>query len=659
MIIQSVRVQNFRSIEDAILDCDRLTVLVGPNGAGKSCFLRALELFYTPNATYSPDDFYNREVETRSVIITVTFSELTDQERQDLQSHIDGDTLVVQKEITWPPSRTSQRYYGSTRQNPDFLVVRQAATATEKRAAYAALIESGNYPELPRSLPSAAAIEQTLAAWEQAHPDRCQRVRDTGQFFGFREVGQARLERYTHFILVPAVREAAEDATEGKGKVLSELMDLVVRSALARSEEFRLFQEEIQSKYAALVDPTRLVELRNLADQLSETLRTFVPQASVELTWQQAMLPELRAPNAAVRLIEDGFPAPVDRTGHGLQRAFIMTMLQHLARVRAQGEPGVPPDASPAGSDNEGGAVPRITLPDLILGIEEPELFQHPNRQRHLARVLMNLAYGSIPGVARRTQVIYCTHSPLLVDLERFPQIRVVRKESADPGRPRRTRVFQVGWDVLAGSLEAAYGKDPGSYTGEGLRIKAHTTMNPWANEGFFADVVVLVEGETDRAALLAVAVAKGLSLESMGVCVIPCQCKNNLSKPAVIFSALGIPTYPVWDNDRGNPKAPADNRALLHLCGAEPMDYPTGVHDRFACFDPELEACLTAEIGSERLAQIRHEVLQGTGLTADDARKNPAVMYAVVQEAYDQGATCPTLEAIIDNVLALVPTPS
>lgn len=59
MRISSIRVRNYRCIEDEKLDCDALTVLVGRNGAGKSSFLRALELFYSPAAKYTQDDFYS------------------------------------------------------------------------------------------------------------------------------------------------------------------------------------------------------------------------------------------------------------------------------------------------------------------------------------------------------------------------------------------------------------------------------------------------------------------------------------------------------------------------------------------------------------------------------------------------------------------------
>ena len=46
--------------------------------------------------------------------------------------------------------------------------------------------------------------------------------------------------------------------------------------------------------------------------------------------------------------------------------------------------------------------------------------------------------------------------------------------------------------------------------------------MTPWLNEGFFADVVVLVEGEDDRAALLGTAYVLGVDFDAMGFAVLP-----------------------------------------------------------------------------------------------------------------------------------------
>ncbi|MCY4205534.1 MAG: hypothetical protein OXE92_07420 [Bacteroidetes bacterium] len=52
-------------------------------------------------------------------------------------------------------------------------------------------------------------------------------------------------------------------------------------------------------------------------------------------------------------------------------------------------------------------------------------------------------------------------------------------------------------------------------YAADTLRPRMQVLLTPWMNEGFFADTVVLVEG--DRSALLAVGELEGYDMESMG----------------------------------------------------------------------------------------------------------------------------------------------
>lgn len=97
-------------------------------------------------------------------------------------------------------------------------------------------------------------------------------------------------------------------------------------------------------------------------------------------------------PAANIKLIEDEYPSSVERTGHGLQRAFILTMLQHLAI--AQSRPEEEKDDKDKTINESTGRESPLKVPNLIIGIEEPELYQHPNRQRHLANILEKLATG-------------------------------------------------------------------------------------------------------------------------------------------------------------------------------------------------------------------------------------------------------------------------
>ena len=229
-------------------------------------------------------------------------------------------------------------------------------------------------PELP-AYSNKEAAEAALQQLEEAYPERCARQRDEGQFFGFKEVGEAHLERFTRFIYVPPVREAAKDAADGKNSVMSELMDLVVRKALMSREDLQALQKEAQGRYDKIVDPEHLSELTRLGEQLTQTLRQYAPDTSVSIDWSRGQEITIPMPEGRVKLIEDGYPAPVENAGHGLQRAFIITLLQHLALAQA----------GPSGAN---AAAKLEREQNIILGIEEPELYQHPNRQRHLSSIL-------------------------------------------------------------------------------------------------------------------------------------------------------------------------------------------------------------------------------------------------------------------------------
>jgi len=53
--------------------------------------------------------------------------------------------------------------------------------------------------------------------------------------------------------------------------------------------------------------------------------------------------------------------------------------------------------------------------PTLAMGIEEPEIYQHPPQIRHLSDILLKLSNQS-------SQILVCSHSPLL-----FPEKDLIR----------------------------------------------------------------------------------------------------------------------------------------------------------------------------------------------------------------------------------------
>ncbi len=657
MIVKKIAVKNYRSIKDGEVFCDELTALVGPNGAGKSCFIRALDLFYSPSPTFNRDDFYNHDP-TEDIEIAITFTALTEQEITRFASRMqDGDLPVVR--VLSLTSKNSGRYFGVTRQFPGFAPIR-ALSGREQINFYREFRRTDEFKDVLPTATSGTAIADALLNWEVAHDDQLKPSLDDGQFFGFENVARGYLSDATKFIFIPAVRDAADDVREGRSSPITQLMDLVVRTALATSKEIAALKEDTQKKYIELTSPEKLPALATLADNLTSTLRQYYDDTDVVLRWLPPDEVALPPPKADVRLSEDKLDMPVSKVGHGLQRAFILSLLQHLAIARGTAVSG---DAQREIEQVVEAAPTELQL-NLILGIEEPELYQHPNRQRHFSRVLLHLSQGKIPGVATRTQIIYATHSPLLVGIDRFDNVRRVTRSQTAEGLPKTSAVAQTTWAQVADIVWRANGSPDPKFTAESIRSRVVTLMTPWMNEGFFADVAVLVEGEDDRAALLGAALAMGIDLESEGCAIIPCNGKSNLDKSRSIFEGVGIPTFVLWDSDRGISlgsnvnqdavnQAIRENKTLLRLVGESEDDWPARISTDFACFEDRLETSLRADIGAARFDELLTTAQARCGIAKrKHALKNPLVIAEVLKAAAETGQSSATLNEIVVRIL-------
>jgi hypothetical protein len=582
-------------------------------------------------------------------LITVVFRDLSVSAKELFSSYIQNDELVVTRVIALSSGKIAAKYHGVTLKHEAFQGVREIASAVDLKKAYADLRASAEYAALPAVTKKEEALD-SLRQWELTHPQLCSHLRDDGQFFGFTEVAQGYLGRYTRMIRIPAVRDAADDVAESRGSPITQLMDLVVRRSLAQREDFVALKADIDAKYREIIDPSKSVEVGALAAALTATLRNFVPDGGVALSWGRAPALDLALPKAEVRICEDGHLSPIDRTGHGMQRAVIITLLQHLAIQAEQ------PAAGPAGASTGDGV---IESPALLLLLEEPELYQHPNRQRHFASLLARLAAGTVPGGATRTQVMYCTHSPLFVGLDRFDHIRLLRKIAVAGKAAKAVSIAAVPLDAIAKELWNNTDKKAPPYSASTLRPRLAAVMTPWVNEGFFAEVVVLVEGEGDRAVLLAVADYLGLDYEAAGVSIVPCMGKPNLDRPLLIFRALGIPVYVMWDSDQGGDDSkPEQNRALLRLLGRKEEDWPSFIDERAACLATNLEKTLAAELGAAVWSEHLTAAAEDTGLSAKQAKKNPIALRSIIAKAKAAGSGSPTLEEIVARVWALRPAP-
>ena len=644
MQLVQARIRNFRSLRNVSVEFGAHTALIGSNGAGKSSILKAIDRFYSTAKQLDQEDFFGRD-QSQPIEIELTFGHLTAQESETFESRVRDGRLVVTR--VFDDSASSGRYYGSVLQNADFMEIRAQVNATAKRNAYRALRETNAaYADLPNA-GSASQVDEHLLAWEQEHGGQLTLQRDDGQFFGFQNASRGALRRHTAFVFIPAVREASADAADGKGSAINQLLELIVRGAILQREDVQAFRAEMSSRYQELVAPENMPELGVLADKLTVDLKGLYRDAAVGLAWRDVAEFPVPLPVADVLLSDDGFGGPVDRQGHGLQRAFIFTLLQYLARSSAE----VTED--PAEGEAEAAPVPA---PNLILAIEEPELYQHPTKQRHFAEVLRSLSGGALPGVEGVTQVAFACHSPMFVSLGRADEIRLVRRTACEDTHFKQCELKALDLAEVARALEAGWGHPQGTFSAATLVPRLHILGTELA-EGFFANGVVLVEGRSDKAALSAVARLMGRSFEAAGIALLSAEGKENLDRPLMIFRSLGIPTYVVWDCDEGTNNAkPQTDLALAKLCrldaGAVAQPNGTRVEDCFAHFAVNLERTLKEEVGAARHANCLATACEPFGIKpSKDTQKIPEVVYRMMSAARADGAEFTTLKLMIDAI--------
>lgn len=655
MQLERARIKNFRSLRDVEISFGPHTALIGGNGAGKSSVLKAIEKFYSTAKTCDADDFFGRD-QSVAIEIELTFHQLSEQEIEAFEGRVRDGRLVVTRVFDGGPS--SGRYHGVVPQVRDFLEIRTQAAANPKRAAYNALRNTNPlYADLPNA-GSAAAVDQALHDWETAHPEQPVLLPDDGQFFGFQNNSRGKLQRHTSFVFIPAVREASADAADGRASVIGRLLELLVRSQILQRADVQAFKARMSVAYQALVSPENMPELGRLAQSLTVDLRGLYQDAEVSLQWRESGEIPVPLPMADVFLKDDGFGGPVDRQGHGLQRAFIFTLLQHLARTSVSET-----DNAVGQEDAETGALSNpataAQAPTLILAIEEPELYQHPTKQRHFAEVLRGLSAGTLPGAQGRTQIIFGSHSPMFISMGKADEIRIARRIPCAESELKQCSLQALDLGLVAQRLEAGWDKPAGSFNAQTLTPRLHI-LGPELAEGFFANGVILVEGRSDKAALTATARTLGVNFEAAGIAILSAEGKENLDRPYVIFRELSIPTFLMWDCDQNVEEAkrkPKTDLALLRLVKPEEqIDTPPTqncVGASYAHFEKTLELKLKEDITPGIYEECLASACEPFGVQPGrDTQKIPDVMYQTLMLAQERGRQSEMIEQIVRAAL-------
>lgn len=657
MIITYLSVRNLRCLRDVDIPLDPLTALLGRNGVGKSCILHAIHLFYDTAASISEEDFYNRDT-TYPIEITVTYGHLREDELQEFRSYVSAGVLTVTKRISIAGGALTQKYFASMPQLAKFADLRAMPGARERITAWNTLVESGEPEGLERAR-SAADVETSMQAYEASHTDQLVPVEREEEFFGPANIGGGKLDSYTKFLLIPAVKDVVDELAQKRDASLYQLLELIVLRRIEAREDIVKRRAEIQEQVKELYKRENLPELAELGADISTLLDKFSPGAQLVLDWDEPALPDLPLPSPRPRLVEDEFEGDIDKKGHGLQRALLMTLLQYLAQLKPT------TDRQAATTPGEGEpAVVALPSPSLILAIEEPELYLHPLRARYLSALFADLTRPSPAGAVSPNQVIFSSHSPYFVDLPAFEAIRIIRKMHPGDRPVPEAHARCLALPEALREMARVARLPAGEVTVATFKAHMIPVMNSAASEGFFADAILLVEGLGDAGLVSALQSFLGRNWPSRGVAIVPIEGKNKLDRPAIIFRGLGIPTYILFDGDRhraGTAKeqdAIKANHLLLRLVDAAEIDFPpTQVNDLWAVFERDIEHELRLALTEPIFEDLRDRVANEYGYERPaQVLKTPQCASAFISLAYREGHTVSVLEQIVDAVSRLVP---
>ena len=638
------------------LNLEDLTILLGQNGAGKSSFLQALSYFFDTNAEFSQEDFFNREIDV-PIEIRVTFKHLLSIELQEFQPYIHEQELSVKKYIGFENSKLSVKYLATRMQIPQFAEIRAIENKTDRRSIWNELVSEGAFEGL-QSARNADQIEQIMNEFESRNSSLLQPIDSPVQFFGARNIGGGKLDKFTKYVLIPAVHEVT-DETAGKKGIVEQLLELVVKRKINSRADIQEFKQEFEQRAQEIYCSDNLAELGELGDEISEMLTQFSPGSSLKLDWGTLKPIDIDPPDAILTVVEDEFEGDISHKGHGLQRALVVTLFQYLAKTDVLRT--TQDELVNATTDDERRTLTNPEGPDLILAFEEPELYLHPSRCRYLSDLLSSMTNVANDSPAK-IQILISTHSPYFVNLHSFDHVRFIRKVTTDDCAIPHSTASNYSLELAAQRLAVVSQEPPENFTRDSFKARALSVMNVIVSEGFFSNAVVVVEGVSDVAALWKLQEIMEARWAERGIVIVPAGGKNNIDRPVVIFQGLEIPVYFVFDADaqqqghRDETSAIRRNHRYQRLAGVEPVDFPdTQVRASWAVFNKEMEETIKDDIGRDLFDNFRNQIASELGYDeSSKIMKNIEGVSRFVEIVYENNNNLQTLEAIVNQITNL-----
>lgn len=535
MKLTSLAITNYRALRDVTIPLSHFGCLIGENNSGKSSFLQALSLFFS-GTKLAASHFYD---DSKPIRIAVTFEDisdadlarLADEHRTRVAGIVKNGRLMLVR--SYDKTGKSSLLYNALipneiRFSPDSIAA--LVKGGRPGPAFSAKVVQ-EFPELKDDVDtsmSQEAVKQKIQELADSLPDDQKTSTDQPLPTGIDKSIEPMLPDP---IYIPAVKDLADDikTTESTpfGKILAILLQ-AVESKLPRAQQ--LFKE-LNAKLNRVQQPdgTILDERLDEVKLIESTVEKYVREsfAGVELCITIPP-PELKTIFSSARIYaNDGVNGPIDSKGDGLRRAIVFSILRSYVELKTTLAPVAAPVADPTQAAEPAQPQVEPAPASYLLLFEEPELFLHPKAQ--------HILFDALRIFAKEHHVLVTTHSPMFfapTATETFVKLRKA-SDAATTSRPF-TLVQTIDLSDMA--------------TKDQFQIICFENNNA----AFFADTVVLVEGDSDYLLMPHIARTLNPSWNATKVPVLFARItgKGNIRRYRAFFSKFGIRVPVIADLD-------------------------------------------------------------------------------------------------------------
>lgn len=507
MKIEEIRIKNFRHIDDLTLKVGDMLALIGPNNVGKSSVLKAIQAFCEPKNSIPTTDF-NEANGFPDIEIMITFSDLTEENKERYASCLlNGEKLMLKK--TWANGAKKPELFSKELQpkNKSLKDVKSNWKDLKGDDSWKSRAETEG-----KAFRLKDEVVEFVNSYLQSHQDDFEwEVTWVPNHSRLQEI---LTQHMPEVIFVEGVVDVPEQVTTKQGTIFTQILGLLVEEALENDESTRETYKQVNELVSRISQKPsseldRIESIKELEDDLAKCMPAGM---KAKFIIDATEIPFSRLIQQVAKLkVDDGIPTPLENKGHGMQRAAVFSLLRTYSALRRRRKLEAPDE----------GQNWNLKRPHLFL-VEEPELYLHPQAQHQMADSFQDL-------VDDGNQIIFSTHSPILIDLSQAERVCIFNKN--ENGQLSRKQLNEELFE-----------------SDERSRFKLLEYMNPHRSELFFAKRTVFVEGESDRIVLEMM--GKHLEVYDSEITIVETGGKDNLPYYIQLAEAFELDYVIMHDED-------------------------------------------------------------------------------------------------------------